>query len=88
MKLEDMTKGELLNLIRSRWPQPTENDLITARFNSLHEKGQQLRTDAIDTMRLCALQRDTVGWFEANKQFDKGVALSEEADRLFRQVHP
>uniref|UniRef100_A0A6M3JQN7 Uncharacterized protein n=1 Tax=viral metagenome TaxID=1070528 RepID=A0A6M3JQN7_9ZZZZ len=86
--LEDLTKTELVKLVREAYfYQPTQRELLKLRWESMSEEASCIMAEAnresqqwtgIKTFE--ALKK----WSEAQELFDKGLALSDKADALFK----
>ncbi len=88
LTLEDLTKAELIKLVReSFFYQPTQRDLIKLRWESMNEEANRIMKEANqESQRWTGIKTfDALEkWNEAQKHFDRGLALSEKADALFK----
>lgn len=90
MELEDLTKEELLRLIKSRWwPQPTHRDIISAHWDRLTGESSRIMAQAneesekwIGLKTMEALQH----WHDAQLLFNKGMKLADEAETVFKEL--
>ena len=92
MKLElvDMTKEELVRLIKSTcYSLPTQRDLLNARWESLVEEAQRTREQALhilDKYKGIGTMEAHRHWLEGQLLFDKGMAIDKKADIVMNEL--
>ena len=90
MELEDLTKVELLKLIKEQFfYQPSPRDILKARWETLTEEANKMMAEANFESQKWLGKRDMESlrkWGEAQNRFTEGLSLSEKADVLFKQL--
>lgn len=88
LTLEDLTKAELIKLVReSFYYQPKQRDLIELRWKSMTEEANRIMKEANqESQRWIGIKTFEAHrkWNEAQELFNKGLALSDKADDLFK----
>lgn len=83
IKLENLSKKELIQLIRKRDFFLKETDIAAVRWDSLCEKASRKREEAIAT------KMDTAeGFVLHNKLWNDADKINKEADRIYSQYWP
>jgi len=89
-KLEDMTKPELIKIIRQSLAyQPTQKIMRLIRWKSMCEQTQALMNEAIKEQQLYTGKADMTShnrWMDAQKKFDKGIKLGVKADAFWEEI--
>ena len=90
LKLEDMTKGELINLIKKTcYSLPNQRELLNVRWESLAGEAQRIREQAIQESKKWTGIKTVEAyehWRDAQLLFDKGMALDDKADAVFKEL--
>jgi hypothetical protein len=91
VKLEELTKEELIWLIRRErlFSQPTERDILTARWERLTKEANDTMKDAAEEQKKYVGRTDGESWklwMESQEWFDKGMKQSDEAQKVFEQM--
>ena len=90
MNLEDLTKDELLKLIKEQFfSQPSPRDILRVHWETLTEKANKMMDESITESKRWEGKRDIESlrkWNESQNRFTEGLALSEKADVLFKQL--
>ena len=90
MKLEDLTKDELLKLIKEHcFYQPIPRDILRVRWKTMAEKANKMMTEANIEAQKWQGQRDIESlrkWNDAQNRFTEGLALCDKADIVFEQL--
>lgn len=83
-KLEDLSKEELIQLIKKRWWDIRERDICDVRIETLRNEGRALHEAALAEMAACPLRTldDYPAWEAAQRKFDQGTAKSDRASAL------
>ena len=86
LKLEDLTKDELLKIMHCYFLEVHQRHINEARRESLDKQANEIMTRAQEKMEAnIGGGVDNVKRFiEASKEFDKGMALYDEASKLYR----
>lgn len=89
-KLEDLTKEELLALIRRNFFHYTQRDINGVRWEAMAEKARAKMADALkDIDRLkggIEDRRKRLEWFDAQQRFDAASKLYDQASRFFDEI--
>ena len=92
LELEDLTKQELIELIKNSIYFVfgfKQRDLIEIKWKSKSREASRIMREAIEDQALYSGKEDIASlakWWEANKKFDKGMSLHDEADILFKEL--
>ncbi len=90
LTLEDMTKEELIRYIRQDYfHQPTHRVLLGLRWESLAGEAQRIREQAIQEGKGWEGIKTAEAyehWRDAQLLFDKGMALDNKADAVFKEL--
>lgn len=90
LTLEDLTKVELIKLIKEVLsPQPTQRDLIKLRWESINQEASRIMAEACkESQRWAGIKSFEAleKWSEAQELFNKGLALSNKADIIFKEL--
>jgi hypothetical protein len=83
-KLEDLSKEELILLIKKRWWDIRERDVCEVRIETLQNEGRALQEEAMAEMAACPLRTldDYPAWQAAQRKFDRGSAMHDKAHAL------
>ncbi|MBE2200428.1 MAG: hypothetical protein IAE79_17570 [Anaerolinea sp.] len=88
MELDDLTKEELIWLLRRHCFSLTERDIARARIERLQRQSLAMREESL-TLSSKALQDKTLAgrkvFEEASKLFDRGMRLDDQASALHDQ---
>jgi len=91
MTLEDLTKAELIKWVKGTFfYQPTQRDLIRLRWESMNEEASRIMEEACqESQRWTGIKSFEAikKWNEAQEMFNKGLALSEKAEVLFKELY-
>ncbi len=84
LKLEDLTKDELLKIIRQHCFEVSQHDILETRWHSLTEQANELMKRAQVKMEanIGGGIKNTKLFQEASEEFNKGLAISDEADKV------
>ncbi len=90
MKLEELTKEELISLIKKTcYSLPNRRELLNVRWETLVAEAQRIREQAIQESQkwegiktLEAYEH----WRDAQLLFDKGMALNKKAEVVFDEL--
>ncbi len=89
MKIEDLTKEELIKYIHSQFYQPTQRDMLNLRWESVSGEARRIMAAANEESQkwtgvktIEALKK----WWDAQELFNKGLDLSDKADSLFEEL--
>ena len=85
MEITDLTKDELLELIRIKGLQfsITERDIKKVRWNTLVKKGQRMMDEACEDMKKYHGPQNWQKYKEQSDKFDRGMAIIDEAEKLW-----
>ncbi|MDD4876750.1 MAG: hypothetical protein PHQ86_06465 [Dehalococcoidales bacterium] len=90
MKLEDLTKEELLRLIKNRWfYPPTERDILETRHYTLLEEAKRVLDQATEDSHKWTGDKTIEGyrkWADAQELFDKGMKLYDKASAIHKEI--
>ena len=90
MRLEDLTKEELISLIKKTYYSlPSQRDLLNVRWESLTGQAQRIREQSIRESRKWQGIKTPEAyehWRDAQLLFDKGMALDKKADVVFEEL--
>ena len=90
MKLEELTKEELIRLIKDRWwPLPSHRDIITAHWQSMTEEASRIMAQANqESQKYAGIKTFEAlkSWSDAQALFDKGLKLSDKAGAVFKEL--
>jgi len=90
MEIEDLTKEELLRLIKNRsFYMPTQRDIVRARWESLIEEAKRITESATTESNKWTGDRTIEGykkWRDAQELFDKGMKLYDKADIVYKEL--
>lgn len=96
MKLENLSKDELICLLRSRFYRIEERDLVEAKIDSLTKKAEMLSDQAKKDMKKysdkgkkltgIALVENRVEWHKASERFDKAMKMYDKIDKLYESI--
>ena len=90
LSLEDMTKEELVKVIRQSLAyQPTQKILRWIRWESMCEKAQLLMAESLKQQDEYTGKTDMashVKWLEASNKFSEGMKLSDKADTFLEEL--
>ncbi len=85
--LEDLTKTELVKLVReSFFYQPTQRELLKLRWESMTEEANRIMIKASEESQKY-WRSNITKWNAAQKDFDKGLVLSDKVDILFKELY-
>ena len=77
LKLEDLTKDELLRVIRKfSWLRASQRDMLFIRWETLTDKAQALLGESITAGR-------AGNWPLANKRYDESEKVRGKADAVY-----
>jgi enoyl-CoA hydratase/carnithine racemase len=77
LKLEDLTKDELIRLIRKyAWINASRRDMFFIRWETLSEKGQALLGESIKA-------GEAGDWKLADKLYDESARVHKKADAFY-----
>lgn len=83
LKLEDLTKDELLRLIRNKlFFAPTQRDMLLERWESLVEKSKCLGEEGLKASQARDWKRAEKLWAEERRAWDKAEEVFAEVERL------
>lgn len=86
LKIEDLTKAELLCLIRSGYVLASPRDLLWIRHDSITLKAYKLSGEALKEMKNAHGIENLDKWHAASKKFDRAMRLYDKADRLIDRI--
>jgi hypothetical protein len=90
MRLEELTKEELIAYIKQRhFTQPTQRDMLDLRWERLTQEAKAIMELGIRESEKWTGQPGMEArrmWFEAQEIFNKGIRLSEEAEKIFDEM--
>ena len=89
MKLEDMSKEELIKIVHQQFKQPTERELLFLRWESMMEQARRIRNQAIEESKKWEGQKSFEAlkhWNDAQLLFNKGMKLDDKADEVYKQM--
>ena len=86
MELSDLTKDELLKLIRQQFFRINPKDVLGVRWESVTEKARKLCDEACLEMHENHGPENYKKWKAASDKFDSGQRMYKEADRLFEKL--
>ena len=90
MKLEDLTHGELIKLIKNTcYSQPSHRDIINVHWETMVAEAQRIREQALKESQKWAGDRTVEGyqhWRDAQELFSKGMKLDEKAEAVFKEL--
>lgn len=76
LKLEDLTKDELIRVIRENWfPGPKQRDMLFVRWHSLVAKSQHLSEEGLKASKAC-------DWGRAEKLYAESERAWKQADAM------
>ena len=90
LELTDMTKEELIQIIRQSFQQPTVRQLLWKRWESLTAEASRIRQQAINESKKYEDIRTfeaLSSWSDAQRLFDKGMALDKKADEILAEYN-
>ncbi len=90
LELTDMTKEELIKIIRQSFQQPTVRQLLWIRWESLTAEASRIRRQAIEESKKYEGIRTyeaLSAWSDAQRLFDKGMVLDKKADEIFAEYN-
>ncbi len=88
-KLEDLTKEELLEIIRGCFYQPSHRDILDVRWKGMARERSRIMDGAIKESQKWQGKRDFESlqkWNDAQEKFNNGLALSDKADIVFEKL--
>lgn len=81
LKLEDLTKDELIRLIRKyRFREPTQQDMLLERWETLAAKSQHLGEEGSKASQARDWGRAETLWAEEERAWKKAEAVFAEAE--------
>ena len=89
MKLEELTKEELLLIIRNRIWLPSEKDMLNARWERLSKEAQNMMNQSIEESSKWTGKKDMESyrnWRDAQDVFTAAMKKYDEAEEIFRQM--
>ena len=86
ISLEDLSREELLILLKRRWFRVTQRDLWLARYEYTSALGLRLMDEAILESKEAREKGSRADWLKANAKFDRAEALCRRADRYHERV--
>ena len=92
LKLEDLTKEELIELFRVQFLQPSASSIREARRNVLIVKAKKLSKEALAEQKIAMAMVDPrenlAAFLAASDKFDRAMRLHDEIDKLFAHELP
>jgi hypothetical protein len=90
MQLEDLTKEELIIVIKNQmFSQPSERDMLNARWQRLKNESKVMMDESVKESEKWSKNRDVESakkWNEATELFNKAMAISDDADKIYKQM--
>jgi translation initiation factor 2 alpha subunit (eIF-2alpha) len=88
MKLEDLTKEELLSIMHRYFFEVPQHHILEARWDSLNKQANEIMTKAqIKLEENIGGGIESIKRFqEASEEFNKGMALSDKAEELWKEM--
>ena len=90
LELEDLTKEELISLIKkTRYSLPNQRELLNVRWERLSGEAQRIREQSIqESQKWIGIKTPEAyeHWRDAQLLFDKGMALDDKADIIFKEL--
>ncbi len=89
LKLEDMSKEELIKIVHQQFKQPTEHELLWLRWESITDEARRIRDQALKESEKWKGDTSIEGythWRDAQLLFDKGMKLDDKADEVYKQM--
>ena len=82
--LEDLTKPELVELMRSRLWRPSEREVAGIIWKRMTDCSQAKREQALASVHEALKRGDHAGFLRATRDFDRAMALEDRASEYFR----
>jgi len=86
LSLEDLTKNELLQLIRRFSFGFEQRDMQTVRWNTMGVEAKSLMDESIAEIDKCEGIKNHAKWMKAQDKFDRALKLYDKADSFFREM--
>ncbi len=89
MKLEDLTKEELLTLIKRCMFQPSQRDITNVRWETMAAEASRIMDEALkESCKWTGVKGSEalMKWHNAQERFNEGLALSEKAEVVFKKL--
>ena len=89
MELADLTKEELLMIIKQKWYQPTQKDILDIHWQFLNQSARKLMDESIAEGKKWKGKKDMESyakWMQSQKMFDKAMQIDEEADKIYKPM--
>ncbi len=88
LTLEDLTKEEILWIIHRYFFEVPQHHIIEARWHSLTQQANVIMDEAQRKLQanIGGGIENVRRFQEASKEFDKGMALSDKAEKLFEEL--
>ena len=82
VSIDDLTKDELLRLIKTRFLAFHVRDIQRIRWDSLTSKAKSLMDEACIEIKKYKGIENYEKWKEANKKFDRAMKLYDDAEKF------
>lgn len=86
LRLEDMTKEELICLFRRHVFRFDELDLMGVRADHLGDAAMKLSLEALQEQAACSLPQDYKKWKKAQAKFEKGMRMHDESSAYYEAL--
>lgn len=86
ISLEDLTREEILALLRYRWFHFEQWDLWWARWKATSDRGLRLMALAEEEEKEARARGNRADWLKANAKWNRAYALLDLADRYFEKT--